>query len=102
MIPFLTFREPNNEGELMYCILQRNYPHYIFSVSTHPKEKIVAPIQITGYYMWICFEGVLVGEVIPAYKSVFEEIHQVMNNASNWYYENRIVVNEKKYKKFKK
>ena len=103
MSPYITFRDINKKGELAYYILERSYPHYVFEITTIPEDSFfISSIQITGYYMWLKFEGTILGEVLPSYKNTFDEIKSVMFNASNWFYENRISQNESKYKKFKK
>jgi hypothetical protein len=103
MSPYITFRENNSSGELAYYILQRSHPHYVFEIVSIPKESFfIQPIPVTGYYIWLNFNGVLLGEFIPSYKGAFEQIVSEMNAASQWFYENRILPNPKKYKKFKK
>jgi hypothetical protein len=101
MNSYITYRDFDVEGELQYFILQREFPHYIGFISTYPKESIVYPIQITGYYLWVAFAGTLRGNLVPNYKSVSEDINLILNDMAVWYYANRIVTNPKKYKKFK-
>ena len=101
MSPYITYRELDNAGELQYYILQRDFPHYIGLISTYPKENIILPIQITGYYLWVNFDGTLRGDLIPNYRNISEDIKFVINEMAIWYYANRIVPKHKKYKKFK-
>lgn len=101
MKDYITFRDLDNENQLQYYVLQRDFPHYIAQISTYPKENLIPSIQITGYYLWIVFCGTLKGNLITGYKNTLEDIKFVMNDMAIWYYANRIVVNDKKYKKFK-
>jgi hypothetical protein len=103
MSPYITFRDINKKGELSYYILQRAYPHYVFEITTIPEDSFfINNMPITNYYMWLKFDGTILGDFIPSYKNVYDEINEIMFNASNWFYENRICTNESKYKKFKK
>lgn len=100
MIPFITFREPDENGGVRYYILQREFPHYIGVVSISPDGTIVnAPIS--GYYLWVVFAGTLRGNMIPAFPDVYKEMESVFTAMSEWYYLNRIKSNPKKYAKFK-
>lgn len=101
MEKYITFRERDSEGELQYYILQRQFPHIVGEISTRPKEFIVQPIQITGYYLWLTLNGTLQGFLLPDYINIQEEIKFVINDMAIWYYANRIVPEHKKYKKFK-
>lgn len=98
MSPYITFRDTDAEGELQYYILQRAYPNYVFLISNHPVESLIQSIQIPGYYMWVVFSGTLMGNFIPGYKNIIDELYHEMNQISIWYYENRILTNPKKYK----
>ena len=101
MSPFITYRDIE-EGELQYYILQREFPHYVGIISTYPKTNFIESMPVTGYNLWIIFDGTIKGSVIPSYKNVYVDITSALNEMSNWYYANRIVPQEKKYKKFKK
>ena len=98
---YVTFRDTDNEGELQYYILQRDFPHIVAKITTYPVENKLSYTQITGYYLWITLTGTLRGDFIPNYVNILEEIKFVIEDMSIWYYENRIIPNEKKYKKFK-
>lgn len=98
---YITYRDNDENGELQYYILQREFPHYIGLISTYPKDSLIPSIQITNYYLWVIFNGSLRGNLIPGYKSISEDIKFVLNDMATWYYAYRIIPNEKKYKKFK-
>jgi hypothetical protein len=46
------------------------------------------------------FDGSLRGNFIPGYRGVEDEIAMVINDMSLWFYENRILKEAKKYKKW--
>jgi hypothetical protein len=102
MIPYITYRDVDNNGELGYFILQKDFPHYIGQITTYPQERLIPSIQIAGYYLWVTFNGTIRGNIVPSYKNIEEDIKFVMNEMSIWYYANRIIDNPKKYKQFKK
>ena len=64
-------------------------------------DSIIPSIQVTNYYLWVVFSGSLRGSLIPGYKNIEKDIKFVLNDMATWYYSYRIVLNEKKYKKFK-
>lgn len=100
MSPYITFRDYDKEGKLQYYILQREFPHYVGVVSSIPiAGNWYTPI--IGYAMYIVFGGVLRGMYIPDYKNIGEEVMAIMENMAAWYYDNRISIDEKRYKKFK-
>lgn len=99
--PYLTYRENNDEGELLYFIVQKEFPNYQCVISDVPKRVFVEPMPLSGYNLFLIFSGVLRGFMLPSYKNVDDEIKSVMFNMANWFFENRILLNEKKYKKWK-
>ena len=101
MSPYITYRDINNEGELTYYILQRDFPHYLSEIITTPKEGLITPIQINGYYIWVNFIGTLRGGMIPGYRNIKDDIKFIVNDMADWYYANRVIPQYKKYKKFK-
>lgn len=98
--PFKTFREVINE-ELCYCIVQRAWPHYLGIVTLVPVENTLISIPIAGYHLHITFDGVLEGNYVPGHKDVYKEIESVFTEMARWYLDKRIMVDEKKYKKWK-
>jgi hypothetical protein len=101
MIPFLTYRQPNEEGNLLYYILQRAFPHYDAVLLVYPKEGALAQSPIPGYSLWIVIVGTLRGAVIPGYQDVVNEMQSVADQMAAWYLENRIMTDEKKFKRWK-
>lgn len=99
MQPFITFRDLNNDGELCYYILQREFPHYIGRISETPKMDAIASVPITAHKLWIIYNGVLSGNYIPAKMGVMDEVKKVFQGMSDWYYAHRVIPNPKKYKK---
>lgn len=100
MQPYITYREANDNGELIYYVLQKEFPHYLAFISTKV-EKALAQATIAGYNMQIVFCGVIHGQFIPSYRGVVGQIQMVMEDMSNWFLDNRINVEPKKYLKFK-
>jgi hypothetical protein len=99
MIPFFTCREEDENGKLQYYILQKAFPHYVGLLSEIPiKFKISTPI--TAHNLWVVFDGSIRGNFIPSYRGVEDEIAMVINDMSLWFYENRILKEPKKYKKW--
>ena len=98
---YITYRELNKEGEHEYYILQKDFPHFCGLISTSPKEVFVPPSVVSGYNLWIVFNGCLRGFVMPSYNGIDNEIMSILEDMAVWFYENRIVINEKKFKKFK-
>lgn len=101
MNPYITYREENDKGELVYFILQKEFPHYKVIVSEIPINVLVSAMPITDYKLFLIFNGTLRGNLIPSYQNVDKEISNVMMSMANWFYENRILIEPKKYKKWK-
>jgi len=99
--PFLTYRETDNDGVLQYYILQKEWPHYSGMVVTDPYFKTILKIPIAGYNMYVSFNGVLRGRCIPILKGEDKEMLVVLQNMGSWFFDNRILPNPSKYKKFK-
>lgn len=101
MIPYITYREVNDKRELLYFILQKDFPHYQCKISDVPRLYFVEPVPVIDYNLYLCFSGTLRGNSIPGYNNVDKEINEVMVDMANWFYENRILIEPKKYKKWK-
>jgi len=98
--PFITYREKDDKGVLQYYILQRDFPHLVGVIL--PNFTIgnwYAPIS--GYMLWVNFTGTLRGNQIPSYQDVGKEIQSILDNMSCWFGEQRIAMDEKRFKKFK-
>lgn len=102
MTRYITFRDVDFNGNLQYCILQRDFPHFIAVTSEIPITHIVEPLPITGYNLFLVFQGTLRGiSTIPAYANIIEEIKVILTDMGRWYYDERILSDPKKYKKWK-
>jgi len=101
MTPFITYREANEKGQLEYFILQKAFPNFIGRIVVYPEEGSVANVPITDYHLYVTFAGVLTGNFIPAHPNVKQEIEEVYSRMADWYYHNRVSVDEKKWKKWK-
>jgi hypothetical protein len=99
--PFITYREEDEKGELQYYILQKAFPHYLGRIVEQRLEKSLMQKAIAGYNLYIVFDGSLRGNFVPAYKDVYKEIEDVFHAMADWFYQNRILKEEKKYKKWK-
>jgi len=96
MAEFVTYKEDDK-----YFILQKEFPHFVCQISEQPIVNFIQPLPISNYNLWIIFYATLRGNMIPSYKDIHKEIVSVMNAMAIWYYEQRILQNEKKYKKWK-
>jgi hypothetical protein len=101
MNPFITFREQDDNGRLGYYILQRDFPHVCCEIVQAPVQSALITVPVSGYYLWLSFAGVLRGNFAPSYKNIIDEMTLVMFAMSTWYYENRILPDAKRFKKFK-
>lgn len=101
MQPFLTFRETNENGELVYYILQKEFPHHLAYISTTRIENPLAQATIAGYNMQVIFCGVINGAYIPSYRGAIGQIQLCLESMCEWFLINRINVEPKKYLKFK-
>lgn len=101
MQPYITFVETNDKGELIYYILQKEFPHYQAYISITRVEKALAQATVAGYNMQIVFCGVINGAFVPSYNNVMNEIQFTLEQMSLFFLTNRINVEPKKYLKFK-
>lgn len=100
MNPFITFRENDENGQLQYYVLQRAFPHFVAMISTVPVTGNWSS-PVAGHYLWVVFKGSLRGNAIPSYNNVSEQIQTVMDNMAAWFHADRIVMDEKRFKRFK-
>ncbi len=98
--PFITFRELE-DGRLQYYILQKEFPHYLGVISSHPVKSTLCQISIPGYDMWVVFGGTLRGKMIPNYKDVKNDIDVAFHNMAIWFLTERIQAEPKKFNKWK-
>ena len=101
MINYITFTEPNENEEMEYFILQKLFPHLLCKILEMPIVNVFQPVPINEYDLYIIFNGTLRGLQLPSYKNIGDEIKDVMHDMADWFYNNRILKNEKKYKKWK-
>lgn len=101
MKPYITYREDDGFGNQKYYILQKEFPHFIGVLSESPIHGSLATIPIHGYNLWISFAGTIRGNIIPQYQNIQDEIQSIYNSMASWFYKERIMVDEKRYKKFK-
>lgn len=100
MKSFITFRENDGECNLQYYILQRDFPHFIGVVLNHfDIGNWYAPVS--GYMLYVNFAGTLRGNIIPSYKDISEEIQNIVGLMADWYCVNRVLIDEKRFKKYK-
>jgi hypothetical protein len=98
--PFITYREPDSEGVMMYYILQKAFPHFLGCIAYGPIDRRIQT-PVSNYNLWVTFAGTIQGNYVPSYRNVGEEIGDVMTKMATWFYENRILIEPKKYKKWK-
>lgn len=98
---YITYRESDAEGNQQYFILQKEFPHFVAKISEQPIVNFIQPMPITNYNLYLVFNGCLRGNIIPSYKDIGEEVKSVMNSMAIWFFEQRVLPNEKKYKKWK-
>lgn len=101
MSPYITYREVNEAGELQYYILQKRFPYYVSRISLNPYEGALLKQSVPGYKMYVVLNGTIEGAVVPSYKDTLQEIEHSLFLMAEWFYENRIRPDEKKYKKYK-
>lgn len=101
MTKFVTYRDVDIDNNLQYFVLQKDFPHFVGMICPIPKIELVPAIAISNYNLWMVFNYTLRGKMIPSYKNIEQEILQVMSDMAEWYYENRILTEPKKFKKFK-
>lgn len=100
MMPYITFRDTDKEGNLRYYILQRNHPHYVALISEKPVVGSLFCMTVPGYNLWVVFSGVLLGFFVPGYKGVEQEISTVFTDMTDWFLRERILKDPKKYKRW--
>lgn len=100
MNPYITFKDKDVKGVLQYYILQREFPHFLGIVSSVPMAGTWQS-PISAHQMWIVFAGTLRGNMVPGYNNISDEIQVVLDAMAAWFYSERILPDEKRYKKFK-
>jgi len=101
MNQFITYREKDNEGVLQYYILQRNFPHYVGRLSSFPVEGAICQSPLPGYNLWIVFSGTINGNFIPSFPNEIVNIQLIFDNMAVWFHSERVLMDKKRYNKFK-
>lgn len=102
MSQYITYRESDPNLGLQYFILQKDFPHYLCLITEFKiLDSVIPPHNIVGYNLWLNFKGTLRGMVFPGYANIQKDISFVMNDMADWFYANRVIPQEKKFKKFK-
>lgn len=101
MIKYLTFREPDESNGFSYFILQKEFPHILCKLSDIPVTYVVMPVPINDYNLFLNFEGLLRGRFLPSYKNILDQVSEVMQDMGLWFLQNRILIEPKRYKKWK-
>jgi hypothetical protein len=101
MTPFITYREPDKDGILQYYILQKEFPHMVGVLKTQPDTRKIAWAAVPGYSLWVCFNGTLRGNLVPSYPDIAVQTTFIIMEMANWFREQRINADSKKYKKYK-
>jgi hypothetical protein len=66
----------------------------------NPAYSSLVKVAVPMTTLYICLEGTIRGRLLPSYTGLEEEIKGVLSQAADWFYKNRILENEKKYKKW--
>jgi len=98
---FITYREENESGLLCYYICQKAHPHYVGIVSVGQLLDSLANAPVGGYNLYVNFHGCLHGNYVPSYKDVINDITATMWQMAEWFLNNRVIKEPKKYSKFK-
>lgn len=99
--PYITFRELDADGRLCFYVLQKQFPHYLGIISSGEIQFALVNMPIPSYNLYISYKGCLQGNFVPGYKDVIPDIVSEFINMADWYYQNRIKENPKRYLKFK-
>lgn len=100
MNKYITFKDEDKNGELQYYILQREFPHYVGLILLKPKLNSIFECSIPGYNMWVSFGGTLEGNKMPSHADGLTEVKSVCLDMVDWFLENRIKKDIKRYKKW--
>ena len=101
MEPFITFKDTDKNGELQYYILQRAFPHFCGVILNVPPEDSLMVAPVSGYHLYITFAGTLQGNYLLSRADIEKQLYDVFSSMASWYYENRVLKDQKRYKKFK-
>ena len=91
----------DGQRHLNYYILQKEFPHCIGVISSHPVETTLCQVEIPGYNMWVVFNYTLRGKVIPSYPDILVEIQRIVHEMAMWFLTERIEKEPKKFSKWR-
>ncbi len=97
---FITYRE-EDDGVLKYYILQKEFPHNCGVISIKPNPEAIVQSTVSGYNLWVVHAGTLRGNMIAVYPSYKENLQLCYDEMANFFYNERILKDEKRYEKFK-
>ncbi len=100
MDKYITYREVDENKIFCYYILQKEHPHYKVKIAHDSIFSVVQSVPISNYNLYLVFDFCLRGRFLPSYPNLDKEIVLVMQDMANWFYENRILIDKKKYKKW--
>lgn len=98
---FITYRDNDDLGNLQYYIVQKDFPHIQAVITAYNKDYIFPSVPISGYSLYISFDGTLSGKRVPGYKDIYHDVISTMNEMAEWYLHNRLIPDKGRYKKFK-
>jgi hypothetical protein len=101
MMPFITFRDKDAKGDLQYYILQRAFPNFVGRITRTPVDGALINQPISGYDLYVTFAGTIQGNIVPDYRNIQQEIQNVYIKMAAWFWTERIIMDDKKFKKFK-
>lgn len=100
MTKYVTFKDTDKSGLLQYYILQRAFPHYVAMVASVPMPEVIMGCPVPGYYLWIVFSGNISGNYMVGHKGELENVKNVILDMVDWFLDNRINTDKKRYKKW--
>ena len=100
MSPFITFKDTNQNGELQLFVLQRDYPHFVGTLTYYPTGSAIVQVPITAHNLYMTFYGTLRGSYIPLANHIDIEMESVFHAMALWFYSERIMKDPKRYKKW--
>lgn len=101
MEPYITFKDTDKDNVLQYYVLQRAFPHYCGVILTVPQADSLMTIPFPGYHLYLTFSGTLAGNYLLSRRDMEVDLLESFTKMADWYFRNRIAINEKRYKKFK-
>ncbi len=100
--PYITFREPDENGILRYYIVQKVFPHNVGIILSQPNHEAIVQSVIPGYNLYVVFNGVLNGNMVHINGADFKtELQVLYNTMACWFYTDRIILDKKRFEKFK-